>query len=82
MSNRYPPPPVRPRVTPGKGSPLRQWAAASYSPLNGFQASGLDGSAIHGQQPSAQPVREDSGFQARDRRATQNPTPVRMRKIG
>jgi hypothetical protein len=82
MSSRYPPPPKsRPCVKPGSGPPLRQWASASYSPDSGFAASGLDGSSIHGK-PSAQPVREDSGFQARDRRATQNPTPVRLRKIG
>jgi hypothetical protein len=82
MSTRYPPPAKsRPCIKPGSGPPMRQWSAASYSPDNGFAASGLDGSSIHGK-PSAQPVREDSGFQARDRRATQSRTPVKQRPVG
>jgi hypothetical protein len=89
MTTRYPPPPVRPRVTPGRGVPMRQWASASYDPSNGRAAAATRGPnpgsyTTLGEHcsPNAQAVREDSGFQARDRRATQNSQPVRLRKIG
>jgi hypothetical protein len=78
MSARYPQPAPRKRVVPGS-VPLRSWGAKSYSPQNGFAASGLDGSSIHGE-PSVQ--MPDGGFHAIDARRTQNPTPVRLRKFG
>ena len=68
---------------------LRQWASPSYDSDTGRSVSSVDeqGSREHVFQNNRatgnrQLPREDSGFQARDKRCTQNPTPVRDRKIG
>jgi hypothetical protein len=67
----------------------RQWAAPSYDPNTGRSASSIDeqDSSQHiwsdnHASPNRQLPREDSGFQARDKRCTQNSVPVRDRKIG
>lgn len=71
-----------------KGTPMRQWGEASYDPTTGRAASSLeqsgartshDGESIS---PNRQLPKEGNGFQARDRRATQDPTPVHRRQIG
>jgi hypothetical protein len=68
---------------------LRQWASPSYDPNDGRSASSVDeqGSREHiwadnHSSPNRQLPREDSGFQARDRRCVQDRTPVRDRKLG
>jgi hypothetical protein len=89
MSQGYPPPPVRPRVKPGAGVPMRQWASASYDPSNGRAASSTSGLkpgsyTTLGEHcsPNAQGPREDSGFQARDRRCTNSRVPIKQRPVG
>jgi hypothetical protein len=86
MSQGYPPPPVRKRVTPGQGVPLRQWASASYDPSNGRAASSTSGLkpgryTTLGEHCSPNAQGPDGGFHALDARRTQNPTPVRNRKF-
>jgi hypothetical protein len=68
------------------GAPLRQWASQSYSASNGRPVSSLgvdqsgygSPSATHCENPSRQ---IPSGFEARDRRATTDPRPVRTREF-
>jgi hypothetical protein len=65
-----------------------RWAAPSYDPNTGRSASSVDeqGSSSHvfsgnHSAPNRQ-LPKECGFQARDKRATQDPTPVRDRKLG
>jgi hypothetical protein len=68
---------------------LRQWTAPSYDPDSGRAASSVDPQdskehvwAGNRAQPSRQLPREDSGFQARDRRCSQDKTPMHKRPLG
>jgi hypothetical protein len=88
MTTKYPSPPVRPRVAPGKGVPLRQWASASYDPSNGRAASSIDEtprkSYTWGDRATCRPNAQgpDGGFHAADARRTQGKTPVKNRPYG
>ena len=78
---RYPLPPVRPKPTPGKGVPMRQWAAPSYDPATGRPHSSIEtqnapGAGVHGNPRAQSP---DGGFHRLDAERTQNPVPVRDR---
>jgi hypothetical protein len=84
MSEKYPVPPTRPRVTPGQGVRLRRWATASYDPNNG-RAAGVDEQKSYswvGEKCTPAVQAPDGGFHALDRARTQNPTPVKDRKLG
>ena len=72
----------------GKGH-MRQWASPSYDPTSGRSASSVDEQhskehiwADNHAEPNRQLPRTDSGFQARDKRCSQDRTPVHRRRIG
>jgi hypothetical protein len=69
--------------------PLREANAPSYDPHTGRAASSVDepDSSVHitngnHARPNRQLPRDDSGFQARDRRCTQSRVPVAKRPLG
>jgi hypothetical protein len=74
------------RVIPGKGTPMRQWAAPSYDPATGRSHSSVDEQSSrdhvsHGNH--AKPaVQAPTAFHKLDKQRTQNPTPVRKRPLG
>jgi hypothetical protein len=73
----------------GHKGPMRQWASPSYDPATGRSASSVDPQdsrshiwADNHAEPNRQLPHENSGFQARDRRCTQDKTPVHKRRLG
>jgi hypothetical protein len=85
--------PARPKTEPGKGDPLRQWAAPSYDPDTGRAAASsmepqrsynFDGEHCHpnAQAPRGQHPGNTPSFEELDRSRTTNPTPVRKRPLG
>jgi hypothetical protein len=87
MTTKYPPVPVRPRVTPGRGVPMRQWASASYDPSNGRAASSNSGPnpgsyTILGEHCSPNAQGPDGGFHQIDAKRTQGKTPIKQRPYG
>jgi hypothetical protein len=87
MSKTYPPPPVRPRVTPGKGVPMRQWASASYDPSNGRASAATRGPnpgayTIEGEHCAPNAQGPDGGFHLLDKKRTQGKTGIKQRPYG
>jgi hypothetical protein len=85
MSQGYPAPPVRPRVIPGKGVPMRQWSAPSYSQDTGRQHSSIEtqnapGAGNHCRPSALMPGGYD--WAAQDRRRTQGRTGIKQRPYG
>jgi hypothetical protein len=64
------------------GHALRQWAAPSYDPDTGRAVSSVDEHVWNNNDAVGNAQFPDGGFKKLDAARTQNPTPVRNRKIG